>query len=76
MRVVVGNRVELLENFGAHWRFRLPCTTISLAELFGRLEEDAKRLGIAEYTLSQATLEHVFNGIAQEAEGDAAAANP
>jgi len=68
LRTLVGEGVELSENFGPYWRFRLPHGGCGLPELFRHLEESSKRLGIAEYTLSQATLEQIFNSIAGEAE--------
>mmetsp|Transcript_20481 Transcript_20481/g.47922 ORF Transcript_20481/g.47922 Transcript_20481/m.47922 type:complete len:838 (-) Transcript_20481:145-2658(-) len=71
LRELVGEGVELAENFGAYWRFCLPHGQVGLPELFRQLEEGGNELGIAEYTLTQATLEQIFNGIAQDAEGQA-----
>lgn len=74
LRDLVGDGVELAENFGATWRFRLPkSSSVGLPQLFKHLEDHGKRLGIAEYTLSQATLEQIFNNMAQEAEEERAA---
>jgi len=67
---LLGEGVELAENFGSYWRFSLPHTRVGLPELFGQLEEKGKPLGIAEYTLTQATLEQIFNSIAQDASQD------
>jgi len=64
LRGLLGEGVELAENFGPHWRFRLPHGGCGLPDLFRHLEESGKPLGIAEYTLSQATLEQIFNSIA------------
>lgn len=64
----LGEGLELTENFGPHWRYRLPRGPIALPDVFHHLEANAQPLGIAEYTLSQASLEQIFNGMAQEAE--------
>lgn len=61
---LVGDGVDLAENFGPFSRFRLPHGGRGLPQLFQELEENGPALGIAEYTLSQATLEQIFNGIA------------
>jgi len=66
---LLGEGVELAENFGSYWRFSLP-RTLGLPELFGQLEERGKPLGIAEYTLTQATLEQIFNSIAHDISED------
>jgi len=63
---LVGEGIELAENFGPFWRYRLPHSGRGLPELFRQLEERGPSLGIAEYTLSQATLEQIFNSIAGE----------
>jgi len=68
LRQLVGDGVDLAENFGPYWRFRLPHGGCGLPDLFRHLEETGKPLGIAEYMLTQATLEQIFNGIAGEAE--------
>eukprot|EP00931_Biecheleriopsis_adriatica_P087374 TRINITY_DN61860_c0_g1_i1.p1 TRINITY_DN61860_c0_g1~~TRINITY_DN61860_c0_g1_i1.p1 ORF type:complete len:2265 (+),score=447.26 TRINITY_DN61860_c0_g1_i1:78-6872(+) len=65
---LIGDRAELAENFGLYWRFRLSRSGSGLPELFRQLEERTEELGIAEYTLSQATLEQIFNSIAEGAE--------
>mmetsp|Transcript_73378 Transcript_73378/g.148964 ORF Transcript_73378/g.148964 Transcript_73378/m.148964 type:complete len:208 (-) Transcript_73378:2-625(-) len=72
LRELLGDGVELSENFGLYWRFRLPHGGVSLPGLFGRLEDQGRALGIAEYTLTQATLEQIFNSIAQEVDEDQA----
>ncbi|KAL6133968.1 hypothetical protein ACLB2K_066201 [Fragaria x ananassa] len=45
--------------------FQLPCgPDLSLADVFGHLERKRNRLGIAEYSISQSTLETIFNHFA------------
>ncbi|CAI8613948.1 unnamed protein product [Vicia faba] len=50
---------------GLSIRYQLPYDEdISLADVFGLLEANRDRLGIAEYSLSQSTLETIFNHFA------------
>jgi len=65
---VLGDGVDLAENFGVYWRFRLSHSGIGLPQLFNELETKGKDLGIAEYTLTQATLEQIFNSMAKESD--------
>jgi len=65
---VLGDGVDLAENFGVYWRFRLSHSGIGLPQLFNELETKGKELGIAEYTLTQATLEQIFNSMAKESD--------
>jgi len=59
--------VELVENIGAMSRFRMPSSSCRLPDLFKRIEQESDRLSIQEYTITQASLEQIFNSIAQEA---------
>jgi len=75
LKGVLSEAVELAENFGSCWRFRLPHSAeVGLPEIFAQLEEQGKALGIAEYTLTQATLEQIFNSIAQDVDAERLAA--
>lgn len=65
---LLGDRVELAEDFGIYWRFRLPRSGLSIPQLFQQLEDNAENFGVAEYTLSQATLEQIFNSITEGAD--------
>eukprot|EP00913_Durusdinium_trenchii_P010266 g9627.t1 len=58
LSTLLGDHVELAEDFGIYWRFRLPRTS----------EDHAESFGVAEYTLSQATLEQIFNSITEGAD--------
>lgn len=50
---------------GLSIRYQLPCDEdFSLADVFGVLEGNRDRLGIAEYSISQSTLETIFNHFA------------
>jgi ATP-binding cassette subfamily A (ABC1) protein 3 len=75
LKALLSDAVELAENFGPYWRFRLPHSpSVGLPEIFRHLEERGKELGITEYTLTQATLEQIFNTIAQDADSERMAA--
>ncbi|PRQ44758.1 putative ABC transporter, P-loop containing nucleoside triphosphate hydrolase [Rosa chinensis] len=50
---------------GLSVKYQLPCGPhLSLADVFGHLERKRNRLGIAEYSISQSTLETIFNHFA------------
>ncbi|KAL9264205.1 ABC transporter A family member 1-like protein [Drosera capensis] len=50
---------------GLSTRYQLPFGDhLSLADVFGRIERNRHRLGIAEYSISQSTLETIFNHFA------------
>jgi hypothetical protein len=71
LKNLLGEAVELAENFGPYWRFRLPfSSSVGLPQMFQQLEEHGKLYGIAEYTLTQATLEQIFNSMAQDADAE------
>ncbi|CAE7365946.1 ABCA1, partial [Symbiodinium sp. CCMP2456] len=72
LQSLAGDRVELAEDFGLYWRFRLPRSGLSLPQLFQQLEENSARLGMDEYTVSQATLEQIFNSITEGVDASSA----
>ncbi|KAK4797503.1 hypothetical protein SAY86_029829 [Trapa natans] len=50
---------------GLNIKYQLPYQEgLSLADVFGHLERNRDRLGIAEYSISQSTLESIFNNFA------------
>ncbi|KAI4386530.1 hypothetical protein MLD38_004457 [Melastoma candidum] len=50
---------------GLSVKYQLPCSEgFSLADVFGHLERNRDRLRIAEYSISQSTLESIFNHFA------------
>eukprot|EP00386_Alphamonas_edax_P015054 GDKI01046074.1.p1 GENE.GDKI01046074.1~~GDKI01046074.1.p1 ORF type:complete len:103 (+),score=31.77 GDKI01046074.1:1-309(+) len=56
---------SMLEHHGYMWRFNLPKQEgVSLGALFGVLESRREEACIAEYSLSQTTLEQIFNQFA------------
>jgi ATP-binding cassette, subfamily A (ABC1), member 3 len=56
---------ELLERHGEFFRYKLPATgTTRLSAIFGSIEANKAALSIAEYSLSQMSLESIFNALA------------
>ncbi|CAN1288577.1 ABC transporter A family member 1 [Linum perenne] len=53
---------------GISAKYQLPYQDdLSLADVFGHIEKNRKRLGIVEYSINQSTLESIFNHFAAEA---------
>ena len=57
-------RVEILEQCGEFFKLRVPKEDKTIGWLFGRLEHEKRGLGIAEYSVSQTTLEQIFQTFA------------
>mmetsp|Transcript_16036 Transcript_16036/g.15960 ORF Transcript_16036/g.15960 Transcript_16036/m.15960 type:complete len:536 (-) Transcript_16036:33-1640(-) len=61
--------VSLIEHYGTSFKFRLEkCNDKSIGEIFGLIEHMKDNLNISEYSLSQTTLEQIFNMFATEGE--------
>lgn len=59
--------VSLIEHYLTFYKFKLEKEgTGSLGLLFGRIEEEKERLSVSEYSLSQTTLEQIFNMFATQ----------
>jgi hypothetical protein len=54
------SKVEILEQCGEFFKLRIPKEDKTIGWLFGRLEAEKRELGIAEYSVSQTTLEQIF----------------
>ena len=62
--------VSLIEHYGSYYKFKLEKRNdISIGALFGKIEDVKVQLKIEEYSLSQTTLEQIFNMFATESEG-------
>jgi ATP-binding cassette, subfamily A (ABC1), member 3 len=59
---------ELRERQGTKLRFEVPSKGHSLAGLFGAIEDVRGELFIEDYSVSQTSLEQIFNGFAQQQE--------
>ena len=61
--------VKLIEHFGSYYKFKLEKNqNYSIGSLFGRIEQVKNDLQINEYSISQTTLEQIFNMFATESE--------
>jgi ATP-binding cassette subfamily A (ABC1) protein 3 len=62
--------IRLIEHYGSYYKFKLEKTNnVTIGALFGKIEEVKNQLKINEYSLSQTTLEQIFNMFASETEG-------
>ena len=61
-------RVEIAEHFFTFFKFRIrpDRESFSIGELFDVIEQRKKTYSIAEYSVSQTTLEQIFNTFALE----------
>ena len=59
-------QAELLDRSMLILRYRIPNTTVAMPDMFEALEEAKATYGIAQYALSQTTLEQVFIHLAKE----------
>jgi len=63
-------RISLIEHYGSYYKFKLEKRDeVSIGALFGKIEDVKVQLKIEEYSLSQTTLEQIFNMFATESEG-------
>ena len=58
------DQVELLEQFGGYFRFRAPTSGKTIGSIFGMIESRKADFNIAEYSVSQTTLEQIFQTFA------------
>ena len=56
--------VEILEHCGEFYKMRVPKENKTIGWLFGQLEQEKRLLGIQEYSISQTTLEQIFQNFA------------
>ena len=63
--------IRLIEHYGSYYKFKLEKREdITIGGLFGKIEDAKEGLKIEEYSLSQTTLEQIFNMFATEGEGN------
>lgn len=56
----------VVERHESQIRYRLPGTEITLADVFEKIEGGKEELGVQEYSVSQTSLEQIFNGFASK----------
>lgn len=64
----------LRERQGAKLRFEIPSKGHTLAGLFGEIEDAKAELCVEDYSVSQTSLEQIFNGFAAQQEEETGAA--
>ena len=60
--------LQIIEHFGNSWRIKVSRDNYSIGFLFGMMEDIQKQFDISEYSVTQTTLEQIFNNFALEAE--------
>ena len=60
------DKVEILEQCGEYFKLRVPKDNKTIGWLFGQLEHEKRGLGIEEYSVSQTTLEQIFQNFANQ----------
>jgi len=56
--------VDILEHCGEYFKIRVPKGKKSIGWLFGLIEEEKGSLGVQEYSVSQTSLEQIFQNFA------------
>lgn len=59
-------KVEILEQCGEFFKLRVPKEGKTIGWLFGQLEHEKRGLGIEEYSVTQTTLEQIFQNFANQ----------
>lgn len=62
------NTVEVLEHYNNSYKIKVSRDNYSIGYLFGLMEDIKGEYQISEYSVSQTTLEQIFNNFAKEAE--------
>lgn len=60
--------VEVIEHFSNSYLIKVSRDSYSIGYLFGMMEDVKTQHSISEYSVSQTTLEQIFNNFAKEAE--------
>jgi hypothetical protein len=60
------SKVELLDQVGEFYKLRVPKENKTIGWLFGQLEDNKRLLSIQEYSVSQTTLEQIFQKFASQ----------
>lgn len=60
--------VEIVEHWGNSWRLKMDRGQFSIGYLFGLVEEMKDAFQVSEYSISQTSLEQIFNNFAASAE--------
>ena len=65
--IEIFGRVEILEHYGYSYKMKIRRGQKSIGYVFGLFEDEIKkRFEVSEYSVSQTTLEQIFNSFAKE----------
>ena len=67
------DQVEILEHCSDFYKFRVPKDQRTIGFLFGMIEDRKDEFGISEYSVSQTSLEQIFQNFANQSTNDKAA---
>jgi len=59
---------QLVECFGNSWKIKMDKEDFTIGYLFGLMEDNKAQFEVSEYSVSQTTLEQIFNHFAASAE--------
>jgi len=62
------SKVEVLEHYNNSYKIKVSRDSFSIGYLFGLMEDVKGDFQVSEYSVSQTTLEQIFNNFAKEAE--------
>jgi len=62
------HKAEELECYASSMKYRIPPQNMSLAQIFTVVEQNKEKVGIAEYSVGQTTLEQIFIYFAKQQE--------
>lgn len=57
---------KIIEHYGSSWKIKVSRDSYSIGYLFGMMEDIQKPFNISEYSVTQTTLEQIFNSFAME----------
>ena len=67
------DQVEILEHCSDFYKFRVPKEKRTIGFLFGMIEDRKGEFDISEYSVSQTSLEQIFQNFANQSTNDRAA---
>lgn len=61
-------QLDIIEHYGTSWKLKVSRDNYSIGYIFGMMEDIQQQYDISEYSVTQTTLEQIFNNFAIEAE--------
>jgi len=66
------DQVEILEHCSDFYKFRVPKEDKTIGSLFGMIEDKKAEFNVSEYSVSQTTLEQIFQNMANQSTNEKA----